>query len=98
MAPSVEHIVKTLIDLSKKIDPVAKEHIRGLQAFCAEKGFKATLERWDLPYWRRRYRQAHLAIDENDMRQLFPLEAVLQASRSVIYIYIYRAKEREREM
>ncbi|XP_022652208.1 uncharacterized protein LOC111246605 isoform X4 [Varroa destructor] len=78
MAPSVEHIVKTLIDLSKKIDPVAKEHIRGLQAFCAEKGFKATLERWDLPYWRRRYRQAHLAIDENDMRQLFPLEAVLQ--------------------
>ncbi|XP_003744696.2 organellar oligopeptidase A, chloroplastic/mitochondrial [Galendromus occidentalis] len=78
MAPSFGAVQKTLFDLSKSIAPVADRQMTELRDFCAQKGFKVPLERWDLPYWRRRYRDANLAIEEGDLKQLFALPAVIE--------------------
>lgn len=80
MMLSPDHVVKTLTDLGSKVSPLAKKDIADLQSFCAEKGFKATLEPWDLPYWRRRYKESHIVIDENEMKQLFSLDAVVKVN------------------
>lgn len=91
MAPSVDAVEKTLVDLTNHVAPIAERQLTELKTFCAEKGFKAPLERWDLPYWRRRYREAKLGIDEGDMKQLFALPAVIDVGFSLVFCLLFLA-------
>ncbi|XP_029849142.2 probable cytosolic oligopeptidase A [Ixodes scapularis] len=77
MAGSLENVQATIEALRERVKPAAEEEVRSLHEFTAERGFRDKLELWDVPYWRRKQRQAVFRYDEAEVREYFPLPTVL---------------------
>ncbi|XP_077490536.1 uncharacterized protein LOC144101306 [Amblyomma americanum] len=79
MAGSTDRVNTFLDSLAEQVRPRAEQELESLSNFCQERGFRDQLKLWDVPYWRRKQRQALLArFDEVAVREYFPLPAVLE--------------------
>ncbi|KAH6942639.1 hypothetical protein HPB50_008803 [Hyalomma asiaticum] len=86
MAGSTERVNTFLDSLAEQVRPKAEKELQTLTAFCQERGFRDQLQLWDVPYWRRKQRQALLArFDEAAVREYFPLPAVLESLWQVLH-------------
>lgn len=86
MAGSVERVDAFIDSLAEQVRPRAERELSALGSFCQERGFRDQLQLWDVPYWRRKQRQAMLArFDEASVRQYFPLPDVLQNLWQVLH-------------
>ncbi|CAN8002223.1 unnamed protein product [Ixodes hexagonus] len=77
MAGNMENVQGAINVLREHVRPAAEEEVKSLNEFTAERGFRDTLELWDVPYWRRKQRQAVFRYDEAEVREYFPLPTVL---------------------
>ncbi|KAG0442678.1 hypothetical protein HPB47_015642 [Ixodes persulcatus] len=78
MAGSLENVQATIEALRERVKPAAEEEMRSLHEFTAERGFRDKLEPWDVPYWRRKQRQAVFRYEDAEVREYFPLPTVLE--------------------
>ncbi|KAL3207954.1 hypothetical protein MRX96_039377 [Rhipicephalus microplus] len=86
MAGSTERVNTFLDSLAEQVRPKAQEDLQTLTGFCQERGFRDQLQLWDVPYWRRKQRQALIArFDEAAVREYFPLPAVLESLWQVLH-------------
>ncbi|XP_037286656.2 uncharacterized protein LOC119179638 [Rhipicephalus microplus] len=86
MAGSTERVNTFLDSLVEQVRPKAQEELQTLTGFCQERGFRDQLQLWDVPYWRRKQRQALIArFDEAAVREYFPLPAVLESLWQVLH-------------
>uniref|UniRef100_T1JBM7 Peptidase M3A/M3B catalytic domain-containing protein n=1 Tax=Strigamia maritima TaxID=126957 RepID=T1JBM7_STRMM len=77
MAGSVKNVMTMIATLLKHTKPALEQQLMELQEFAVSKGFDGKLSEWDIPYWRNRYKQEVLGLNEADLRQYFPLSKVL---------------------
>ncbi|XP_064477844.1 uncharacterized protein LOC135391509 [Ornithodoros turicata] len=84
MAGTVGNVQDTIKVLSQSTKSAAEQEVQALQEFCEERGFKDKLELWDMPYWRRKQRQALYRYDDGEVRQYFPFPKVLSGLFKVL--------------
>ena len=86
MAGSPERVLKFLNDLDAKLLPKARENVATLTALKAKDvGDPNTrLETWDYSYYDNLLRKRQYAVDENEVRQYFPVQHTID---SVLNIY-----------
>ncbi|XP_049810440.1 uncharacterized protein LOC126253269 [Schistocerca nitens] len=77
MAGSVENVQKMLSHLLDKALPVQEEELLQLETFAAEQGFEGPMQIWDVPYWKTRQQKLEFGLDEDSIREYFPLPKVL---------------------
>lgn len=69
---------KQLFDTLKLHGKYAQEHeINQLQEYAIENNFNYKLNLFDIPYWNRKYLKSNHNIDEEQLREFFPLTHVM---------------------
>jgi oligopeptidase A len=77
MAGHFEPVMELLEDLRlKSYDYGVREH-QELQSYAKSRGFKEDLLEWDLSYWARRMKEDNYDLDEDKLREYFPVDVVL---------------------
>ncbi|KAK7066526.1 hypothetical protein SK128_022364 [Halocaridina rubra] len=78
MAGTVDNVLSMITSLFNKARTVQSKEMASLQKFSESRGFDLKLEAWDVPYWRRKQRRTVFNIDENQLKEYFPFNHVLQ--------------------
>ncbi|GIX73647.1 oligopeptidase A [Caerostris extrusa] len=78
MAGSIENVLEMLTTLHIKSQDSTFKEIRELQDFANKNGFQDSLQLWDIPYYQRLHKEELFNIDDDVVRQYFPLQAVLE--------------------
>ncbi|WP_343528916.1 M3 family metallopeptidase [Sphingomonas sp.] len=78
MAPNAGEVLAFLRDLAARAKPAAEQEIAALADHAAKHLGIADLQPWDVGYVAERMRQAHYAIDEQQVRAHFPVERVVE--------------------
>ncbi len=86
MAKSPDRVLSFLNDLDVRLLPKARDEIAGLAALKAKETGEqnATLQAWDFSYYDNMLRKTQYAVDENRVRQYFPVQHTIDA---VLNIY-----------
>ena len=86
MASSPSRVLKFLMDLDAKLLPKARENVATLAALKAKDtgDASATLQSWDYAYYDNMLRKTQYAVDQNEVRQYFPVQHTID---SVLNIY-----------
>jgi peptidyl-dipeptidase Dcp len=75
---------KKAMALMNEVWPVAKkrvrEEVRDMQAVAAKEGQKIAIEPWDYRYYMEKVRKARYDLDQNEIKQYFALDDIIQAS------------------
>ena len=77
MADSAEHVLAFLRELASRAKPWALRDLASLQAYAKEHLGLDTLQPWDNAFVSERLRQARYAYSEEEVRQYFPEQRVL---------------------
>jgi oligopeptidase A len=77
MADTPEQVVAFLEDLAKRARPYAEKDWEELRTFAAEELGLTALEPWDVAFAGERLREKRYAFSENEVKQYFPEEAVI---------------------
>ena len=77
MADSVTEVIDFLQSLVKRARPFAEQEWATLQRYAANTLNLSDLQAWDIAYVSECYRREHYALDEEVLRQYFPLHQVL---------------------
>lgn len=80
MAKNPENVYKLCHQIWKAALPVAKKEAAALQKMIAQTGGKFKLQPWDWRYYAEKVKQADYGLDENELRQYFPLEKVREGA------------------
>ncbi|GFS96475.1 probable cytosolic oligopeptidase A [Nephila pilipes] len=78
MAGKVENVLEMITTLHVKSKQATLKEIKELQVFANRNGFQHNLEMWDIPYWQRVHKEDLFCIDDDVVRQYFPLPSVLE--------------------
>ncbi|GFT46731.1 hypothetical protein TNCV_1316872 [Trichonephila clavipes] len=78
MAGKVENVLEMITTLHVKSKQATLKEIEELQVFANRNGFQHNLEMWDIPYWQRVHKEDLFSIDDDVVRQYFPLPSVLE--------------------
>ncbi len=78
MAENKENVYRLLDQLRDNYMPAAREEVKELQDYAAEKGLYATLQPWDWSYYSKKLKNDKYAISDDIVRPYFELEAVKQ--------------------
>ncbi len=78
MARSPAQVAEFLRDLAARARPHALRDLEDLRAFARDRLGLAQLESWDIPYASERLRQARYAFSEQEVKQYFPEDRVVQ--------------------
>ena len=86
MAKSPDRVTKFLDSLDARVLPKAKDEIARLQQLKAKDTGdpSAVLQRWDFSYYDNMLRKTQYAVDQNEIRQYFPVQHTIDA---VLNIY-----------
>ena len=84
MAESVEQVLAFLHDLARKAKPFAQRDIDELREFAARELGLATLEPWDIAFASEKLLQARYAFSEQEVKQYFTEEKVIEGLFTVI--------------
>jgi peptidyl-dipeptidase Dcp len=75
---------KRALELMNKVWPVAKkrvrEEVRDMRAMARKEGENITIEPWDYRYYMEKVRKARFDLDQNQIKQYFVLDNIVQAS------------------
>jgi len=78
MAESPEQVLGFLDDLARRARPFAEKDVAELRAFAKQKLALENLEAWDVPYASEKLRLERYAFSDQEVKQYFPEEVVLQ--------------------
>lgn len=86
MAKSPDRVMKFLDALDARVLPAAKADVERLREIKAKetRNPNAVLERWDITYYDNQLRKTQYAVDQNEIRQYFPVAHTIDA---VLAIY-----------
>lgn len=77
MAETPQQVIDFLEDIAKKAKPAAQRDFAELLAFAHEYDGTDNLQPWDVAYYSEKLRQAKYAFSEEEVRQYFPTQNVL---------------------
>lgn len=77
MAPSPDAVFAFLHDLAARAKPVAERELAELRAFAASELGLAELQPWDVGYAAEKLRERKYALNEEELKPYFALDAVL---------------------
>lgn len=80
MAKNPENVYKLCNQIWEAALPVAKKEAQALQKMVYQTGGKFKLQPWDWRYYAEKVKQADYGLDENELRQYFPLEKVREGA------------------
>lgn len=80
MAKNPESVYKLCNQIWEAALPVAKKEANALQKMISQTGGKFKLQPWDWRYYAEKVKQADYGLDENELRQYFPLEKVREGA------------------
>lgn len=80
MAKNPENVYKLCNQIWEAALPVAKQEAAGLQKMIDQTGGKFKLQPWDWRYYAGKVKQAQYGLDENELRQYFPLDKVREGA------------------
>ena len=72
MAGSTSEVIDFLRELARHTRPAAAKELAAITEFA---GF--ALEPWDAPYWLEKYKQKKHSVSNEELRQFFPVETVI---------------------
>ncbi len=78
MADSPDEVRGFLVDLAERSRPYGQQEIEELAAFARERDGLEALASYDLAYYRELLRQERYAFSDDEVRQYFPLDRVLE--------------------
>ena len=78
MAGTPEAVKELLDELQDVCYPKAKKEYAELNDYARKHGFKGTLKQWDIFYWYRRMKEELFDLNQEKLRQYFPLPKVLE--------------------
>lgn len=78
MAGTVDNVKHMLSSLLERARPIQNLELESLGNFAKERGFAGNFEHSDIPYWKRKQRKTLYNFDADEIREYFPLPAVLQ--------------------
>ena len=87
MAKSPDRVQKFLDSLDAQLLPKAKEEVQRLAQLKAKDTGdpKAVLQRWDFGYYDNQLRKTQYAVDQNEIRQYFPVQHTIDAVLNVYH-------------
>ncbi|XP_063241717.1 oligopeptidase A [Bacillus rossius redtenbacheri] len=77
MAGSAQTVLAMLDSLLKTAKPAQEAELKSLQEFSEERGFRGTLQLWDVPYWKRKQQKTLYSYNEEHLQDFFPFLHVL---------------------
>jgi oligopeptidase A len=77
MAESPQHVAEFLRELAQRARPFAEKDLREVREFAASQLNLAVLQAWDVAYASEKLRQQRYAFSEQEVKQYFPEDAVL---------------------
>lgn len=83
MASSVEQVTEFLLNLASNSKPFAEKDLAALEDFAKKSLQLNTLNPWDVAYVSEKYRQQNFSLNEELIREYFPLERVLEGLFSI---------------
>lgn len=83
MADSPQQVLDFLNDLAVRSKPFAEQDLTELKAFAAEQGC-ADLQSWDVGYYSEKLREQRYSISEEEVRQYFPVNRVLDGMFQIV--------------
>jgi len=79
MAGSVQEVTDLLENLRKESFDRAKSDLASIQAYANDHGFcDGPLRHWDVSFWSERMKEDVYAVNEEELRQYFPVDRVLE--------------------
>ena len=84
MANDVAEVLLFLEDLAEKSRAYAEREIEVMQRYAKETLGIELLQAWDFGYVSEKYRQQHYALSDEQLREYFPLETVLQGLFTIV--------------
>ena len=78
MAESPEQVLGFLDDLARRARPFAEQDVAELRAFAKQKLTLENLAAWDVPYASEKLRLGRYAFSDQEVKQYFPEDVVLQ--------------------
>ncbi|MBO9661760.1 M3 family metallopeptidase [Dokdonella sp.] len=84
MAPSPETVFAFLYDLAARAKPVAMRELAELRAFAADELGIADLQPWDVGYAAEKLREKKYALNEEELKPYFALDAVLDGFFEIV--------------
>ncbi len=87
MAKSPDRVMKFLDSLDARLLPKAKDEVERLRQLKAKDtgNPNAVLERWDFAYYDNMLRKTQYAVDQNEIRQYFPVQHTIDAVLNVYH-------------
>ena len=79
MARKPETVASFLDRLMAASLPAARREVAAIAAFARVNGFEEELMPWDFSFWSEKYRKEHYALDEEQLKPYFRLDAVQAA-------------------
>src|SRR5690606_30753080 len=83
MAESTEQVLSFLRDLAVRSKPFAERDLAELRAFAAEQGLD-DLQSWDLGYYAEKLRQQRYSLNQEELREYFPIDKVLSGLFAIV--------------
>lgn len=83
MAESTDQVLGFLRDLAVRSKPFAERDLKELRAFAAEHGV-ADLQSWDLGYFGEKLRQQRYSLNQEELREYFPIDKVLSGLFAIV--------------
>lgn len=80
MAKNPENVYALCNQVWKAALPVARKEAKRLQKMITETGGDFDLQPWDWRYYAEKVKQAEYELDENELRQYFPLDGVREGA------------------
>ncbi|XP_037949003.1 oligopeptidase A [Teleopsis dalmanni] len=77
MVHSVDNLKQIFAKLLQFAGPAQSVEIQELQKFATERGFEHPLDLYDISFWQRKYLIANYQLNEEKLREYFPLSRVL---------------------
>lgn len=84
MADNPEQVIEFLQDMAKKARKFAQKDLQELQEFAKQYGID-DLKAWDIAYFSEKLREKNYAFSEEEVRNYFPISAVLNGLFKLIY-------------
>lgn len=78
MLKSRDNVNKMITSLLERARPIQDIEVEKLEDFAKERGFDVALDYCDILYWARKQKKALYNIDDEEIRDYFPLPVVLQ--------------------
>lgn len=84
MAPSGAFVTDWLMSLLEKAKPKAERELSALLSFAESQNHEGAMEPWDIAYWHERYKRHLYQVDEESLRDFFPLDQVKKGIQTIL--------------